>query len=62
MGRLSSEDLKEREELLVSTNIIPWTVKNCWSKLLTSRAPSNKLELLEGSRRNVSNPAQKRLH
>ena len=48
--------------MLASTIIIAPTLGNCWSKLLTSHAPSNKLELLEGSRRKVSNPAQKRLH
>jgi len=48
--------------MLASTVMIAPTLGNCWSKLLTSLAPSNKLELLEGSRCNVSNPAQTRLH
>jgi hypothetical protein len=48
--------------MLASTIMIAPTLGNCWSKLLTSRTPSKKLELPEGSRCNVSNPAQTRLH
>jgi hypothetical protein len=37
MGRLSSVDLKEREEVLVSSVMMAQPRKNSWSELLTLR-------------------------